>query len=39
MSLSKDERLAERIVASIGPSIYGHNVNTSSPLVTFLEKH
>ncbi|EFX76824.1 putative MCM2, Minichromosome maintenance complex component 2 [Daphnia pulex] len=25
MSLSKDERLAERIVASIGPSIYGHN--------------
>jgi DNA replication licensing factor MCM2 len=39
MSLSKDERLAERIVASIGPSIYGHNVNTFSPLVTFLEKH
>merc|ERR550534_2836651 len=25
VALSKDERLAERIVASIGPSIYGHN--------------
>lgn len=28
LSLSKDERIAERIVASIGPSIYGHNVCT-----------
>ena len=28
VALSKDERLAERIVASIGPSIYGHNVIT-----------
>ncbi len=26
VSLSKDERIAERIVASVGPSIYGHNV-------------
>lgn len=26
ISLSKDERIAERIVASIGPSIYGHEV-------------
>jgi len=25
VALSKDERLAERIVASVGPSIYGHN--------------
>ncbi len=29
LSLSKDERIAERIVASIGPSIYGHNVSQS----------
>lgn len=29
MALSKDERIAERIVASIGPSIYGHNVRNS----------
>lgn len=27
VSLSKDDRLAERIVASIGPSIYGHEVS------------
>jgi DNA replication licensing factor MCM2 len=26
ISLSRDERLADRIVASVGPSIYGHNV-------------
>ena len=25
ISLSKDEQLADRIVASVGPSIYGHN--------------
>lgn len=25
VSLSKDERIAERIVASIAPSIYGHD--------------
>ena len=28
VSLSRDERLAERIVASVGPSIYGHHVRS-----------
>ena len=37
VSLSRDERIAERIVASVGPSIYGHYVSTfSRPAITFL---
>lgn len=37
VNLSKDDRLAERIVASIGPSIYGHDVMIS--IFSFYSKN